>query len=91
MDLDDGAFSDASLLGLALHYAALGWTREQIVADVRANTFREVMLHELGHTLGLRHGGDDDSNCEPNYVSAMNYDNQFYIQRADGSRRLSSR
>ncbi|WP_375769216.1 hypothetical protein NR798_47365 [Archangium gephyra] len=30
-------------------------------------------MHELGHTLGLRHGGADDTNCKPNYVSVMNY------------------
>jgi YVTN family beta-propeller protein len=30
-------------------------------------------LHELGHTLGLVHGGDDGINCKPNYLSVMNY------------------
>lgn len=34
-------------------------------------------LHELGHTLGLKHGGDPNSalsfNCKPNYFSVMNY------------------
>ncbi|WNG51514.1 DUF11 domain-containing protein [Archangium minus] len=30
-------------------------------------------MHELGHTLGLRHGGSDDLNCKPNYVSIMSY------------------
>ena len=30
--------------------------------------------HELGHTLGLGHGGGDDINCKPNYLSIMNYD-----------------
>ncbi|WP_431683701.1 hypothetical protein [Kitasatospora sp. KL5] len=33
----------------------------------------ETILHELGHTLNLRHGGPDEGNCKPNYVSAMNY------------------
>ena len=26
-------------------------------------------MHELGHTLGLRHGGHDDVNYKPNYHS----------------------
>jgi hypothetical protein len=32
-----------------------------------------VFMHELGHNLGLRHGGDDDVNFKPNYPSVMNY------------------
>ena len=39
-----------------------------------------VLMHELGHTLGLRHGGGDDINQKPNYFSVMNYhwvDNWF--------------
>jgi probable HAF family extracellular repeat protein len=37
--------------------------------DVVAGTF----MHELGHTLGLRHGGTDHLNFKPNYHSVMNY------------------
>ena len=40
-----------------------------------------TIMHELGHNLKLDHGGDDPNNCEPNYVSVMNYDNQFGIQQ----------
>lgn len=29
--------------------------------------------HELGHTLGLNHGGAEATNCKPNYPSIMNY------------------
>lgn len=43
-----------------------------------------TLLHELGHTLNLRHGGNEDNNCKPNYVSAMNYDNQLGINRVGG-------
>jgi streptogramin lyase len=38
------------------------------------------MMHELGHNLGLRHGGSPDVgvsanlNFKPNYLSVMNYD-----------------
>ena len=30
-------------------------------------------MHELGHTLGLRHGGGDNINYKPNYLSVMSY------------------
>jgi len=46
--------------------ATVGNQREQ------AGTF----MHELGHNLALRHGGDDNSNCEPNYPSIMSYSRQ---------------
>lgn len=32
-----------------------------------------TFMHELGHNLGLGHGGEDDMNDKPNYVSVMNY------------------
>jgi hypothetical protein len=41
-------------------------------------------MHELGHDLGLQHGGANSDNCKPNYMSVMNYDH-FLIQRLDGS------
>ena len=31
------------------------------------------VMHELGHSLGLDHGGIDDINFKPNYHSVMNY------------------
>jgi hypothetical protein len=39
----------------------------------QAGTF----MHELGHNLGLRHGGFQDLNYKPNYRSVMNYLNQI--------------
>lgn len=35
----------------------------------QASTF----MHELGHNLGLGHGGGDGVNYKPNYLSIMNY------------------
>ncbi len=32
-----------------------------------------VLMHELGHTLGLRHGGGDEYHMKPNHLSVMNY------------------
>jgi hypothetical protein len=43
-------------------------------------TVAGVFMHELGHNLGLRHGGapvggnDSLENFKPNYLSVMNYD-----------------
>jgi hypothetical protein len=37
------------------------------------NTQAGIFMHEFGHTLGLRHGGGNDVNFKPNYVSIMNY------------------
>ncbi len=32
-----------------------------------------TLMHELGHNLGLLHGGGDSNNCKPNYPSVMSY------------------
>ncbi|MDG4822944.1 FG-GAP-like repeat-containing protein [Asanoa sp. WMMD1127] len=32
-----------------------------------------TFMHELGHSLGLHHGGAEDGNFKPNYISIMNY------------------
>jgi hypothetical protein len=36
-----------------------------------------TVVHELGHNLGLLHGGDVNANYKPNYNSVMNYRYQF--------------
>ncbi len=45
-------------------------------SDSLTNT-SNTLMHELGHNLGLRHGGDDNTNYEPSYNSVMNYRFQF--------------
>jgi len=37
------------------------------------NAQASTLMHELGHNLGLRHGGDVNDNYKPNYASIMNY------------------
>ncbi len=37
------------------------------------NTQATTVMHELGHNLGLRHGGFENRNFKPNYLSVMNY------------------
>ncbi|MFY2562178.1 matrixin family metalloprotease [Corallococcus terminator] len=37
-----------------------------------------TLMHELGHNLGLRHGGDDNATFKPNYLSIMNHEYQFH-------------
>jgi hypothetical protein len=44
-----------------------------------------TLMHELGHALGLRHGGSDDTNYKPNYISVMNYFFQMNGVMIDGS------
>lgn len=36
-----------------------------------------TVMHELGHTLGLRHGGTDNTHYKPQFPSVMNYLFQF--------------
>lgn len=36
-----------------------------------------TFMHELGHALGLEHGGNEDVNWKPDYLSVMNYLYQF--------------
>jgi hypothetical protein len=48
--------------------------------DEEAGTF----MHELGHSLGLRHGGGDGLVGKPNYYSVMNYVWQTRVRLTDG-------
>jgi hypothetical protein len=46
-----------------------GWSSNPGTQNEQAGTF----MHELGHNLGLRHGGDNHDQWKPNYLSIMNY------------------
>jgi len=52
-----------------------------ITTENVANT----IMHELGHNLGLQHGGNESCNWKPNYNSVMNYRFQFPGTDADTS------
>jgi beta-propeller repeat-containing protein len=44
--------------------------------DKRVGTVQQqagTLMHELGHNLGLQHGGGDEVQYKPNYASVMNY------------------
>jgi len=50
-------------------YVAEGQKSSSATSDDVPDTF----MHELGHALGVRHGGGDDINFKPNYHSIVNY------------------
>jgi hypothetical protein len=54
---------------------------DSTTGDVKSNIYYEsgTLMHELGHTLGLGHGGNltDSNSYKPNYLSVMNYNFQF--------------
>lgn len=70
-ELDALGGNDFIVTNGALSAATIASAGGQDAAD--AATF----MHELGHTLSLRHGGFEDVNCKPNYRSVMNYTLQF--------------
>lgn len=51
---------------------AAGFTATTFSNDTTA-ALSGTFMHELGHTLGLSHGGTDGVNFKPNYISVMNY------------------
>lgn len=42
-------------------------------ADACSRRISGTFMHELGHNLGLQHGGDEPANYKLNYLSVMNY------------------
>lgn len=68
---NDGTSGRAELPGNDLIVSLGEWPEHP---RQQAGTF----MHELGHNLGLRHGGFENTNFKPNYLSVMNY---FYQTR----------
>jgi hypothetical protein len=50
-----------------------GGIQSQALQCPTYNKVSYAFMHELGHTFGLGHGGGDDVNNKPNYLSVMNY------------------
>lgn len=83
------AWGGQSLLISLGHPAAPLFSANPLSTDL----FAVDLMHELGHLLGLRHGGSDNLNCKPNYQSVMNYgyiDNTVAPFLLDYSRTLLS-
>lgn len=69
------AFADDAIVGLATSYE--GETDyEKVRAEIRAAVFEAVMLHEVGHTIGLRH------NFAGSYDS-LNYHDEYWALRGE--------
>ncbi|MEE2643495.1 MAG: zinc-dependent metalloprotease, partial [Myxococcota bacterium] len=65
-------FLDDSVTGLAL--SLVGLPAEEVYRRLRAEIYRAVMLHEIGHTLGLTH------NFEASF-DALNYRDEFWEEQ----------
>jgi Lamin Tail Domain len=52
-------------------------TESAIATNIANNIQASTLMHEFGHNLGLLHGGFEDTNYKPNYVSLMNYTYQL--------------
>ena len=70
----DGGFSSGISRGIPAHDFLVTLGSFDGTEQQQAGT----LMHELGHNIGLRHGGNDDTNYKPNYLSIMNYEYQFY-------------
>lgn len=68
------SFSDPALVGLAREAAEAGWKGDELFRKLRERVFRAVMLHELGHTMGLRHNFAGSAD-------ALNFHDEYWDQR----------
>jgi CSLREA domain-containing protein len=57
-----------------------GISRCKVLDGCRRLVDAVSLMHELGHLLGLQHGGQEDQNFKPNYLSVMNYMYQFRLR-----------
>jgi hypothetical protein len=71
-DVNAGGISRNDRGGLT---AFLTGASDFLIAQGSSGSFGRALtlMHELGHNLGLTHGGNDFLNYKPNYLSIMNY------------------
>lgn len=70
------AYAQGTSSGLARNIPASDFIVSLGTFDPAGGTDWEKLgtfIHELGHCLALTHGGSDDINYKPNYLSIMNY------------------
>lgn len=79
----DGGSSSGLSRGIPAHdfMVTLGnWSTPGGTTQQQAGT----LMHEFGHNLGLRHGGNENENYKPNYLSIMSYNYQLNGLTFDG-------
>jgi len=57
------------------------WTTDMMGTALNQSS---TLMHELGHNLGLEHGGNNEDNYKPNYLTVMNYAMQINGLIVDG-------
>jgi uncharacterized repeat protein (TIGR01451 family) len=72
-DGDCPAKNDANGDGLICRHGDLNVDEDHGFSVGNRSEQAGTFMHELGHTLGLGHGGDEGVNGKPNYLSVMNY------------------
>ncbi len=80
----DGGSSSGKSRGIPAHdfIVTLGnWSTPGGTEQQQAGT----LMHEFGHNLGLMHGGNENENYKPNYLSLMSYSYQLGGLTYDGT------
>ena len=98
IDGSAGSSGVAELSGNDLMISMGNWglsLDNEISRNLTFNYQASTIMHELGHNLGLEHGGDESTNYKPNHLSIMNYLYQLRglptIGNNEGDRYYSSR
>ena len=73
-----GSSGTSELLGNDFMVTLGGWSDAGVLRQGgRTMVESGTLMHELGHTLNLRHGGNNNTHRKPNYLSVMNYNFQM--------------
>ncbi|HET9308140.1 MAG TPA: choice-of-anchor D domain-containing protein [Candidatus Sulfotelmatobacter sp.] len=67
----------ADLPGLNFVVGLARLQTEGFASDIFSMFVSGTTMHELGHNFGLEHGGQEDRNYKPNYLSVMSYAHQL--------------